>query len=107
MNKNMIQNTKTEVPSGINLNDKDYMNSLLSTLKELAKNYTVVLTEASNEKLYKEYKKAFDNIITMQRETYELMFKNGWYSLEQAEKTKIDNKYKMFCQELNDLNTEE
>ena len=107
MNKNIIQNTKTEVPSGICLNDKDYMNSLLSTLKELAKNYTVALTEASNEKLYKEYKKIFDNIITMQRETYELMFKNGWYAIEQADKTKIDNKFKIICQEFNDLHTEE
>ena len=46
---NVIKNPKIEVSTGISLNEKDYMNSLLSMLKECAKNYTVALTEASNE----------------------------------------------------------
>ena len=48
------------------LNDKDYISSLLSTLKQLVKNYAVSLTEASNETLYGEYKEMFDtySIIT-------------------------------------------
>ena len=60
---NQIQNIKTEVPSGIKLNDKDYLNSLLSCLKERVKNYSVVLTEASNENLYNAYKTMFDKYI--------------------------------------------
>ena len=55
MNNNEIKNEKVEVPTGISLNDKDYLNSLLSTLKEITKNYTISLTEASNEVLYNEY----------------------------------------------------
>ena len=35
---NSISNPKTEVPKGTSLNDKDYMNSLLGTLKEIVKN---------------------------------------------------------------------
>ena len=48
MNNNKISNPKKEVPTGISLNDQDYMTILLSHLKELTKNYAVALTEASN-----------------------------------------------------------
>ena len=47
MNNNEIKNIKVDVPTGISLNDKDYLNSLLSSLKEMSKNYTLSLTEAS------------------------------------------------------------
>ena len=49
---NSISNPKIEVPSGMNLNDKDYISNLLSDLKCMEKNFAVVLTEASNEELY-------------------------------------------------------
>lgn len=104
---NIIKNKKEEVSNGIELNDKDYLNSINSTLKEMAKNYSVVLTEASNENLFKVYKKIFDNIITMQRQTFELIFENGWYILEKAEKNKINNKFSTLNQEFIDLNNQE
>lgn len=104
MDNNMISNPKTEVPSGKSLNDKDYMNCLLSSLKEMVKNYAVALTEASNENLYNSYKSMFDNYSKLQREVYELMFRNGWYSLEKAEMQKISNKLQMLNQEISDLN---
>jgi len=107
VSKNVVQNTKTEVPNGTSLNDKDYMNSLLSCLKEMVKNYATVLTEASNEDLYKRHKKIFDSLITLQRETYELMFENGWYSIEKSTKEKIRTKYNMLCTELNNLGKED
>ena len=102
-----ICNSMVEVSKGIELNDKDYLNSINSTLKEMAKNYSVVLTEASNENLFKVYKKIFDNIITMQRQTFELIFENGWYILEKAEKNKINNKFSTLNQEFIDLNNQE
>lgn len=104
MNQNQIKNPKVEVPTGVNMNDKDYMNSLLSCLKEMSKNYTVALTEASNEALYQEYKNMFDTYSSMQREVYELMFRKGWYTLEEAEGAKVGNKYQMLSQEFTDLN---
>ena len=55
-NSNKICNPKTSVPTGKSLNDKDYLNCLLSTLKEMVKNYSVALTEASNKNLYNNYK---------------------------------------------------
>ena len=102
---NKIENEEVMVQSGKSFNDKDYMNSLLSTLKELVKNYAVGLTEASNECLYLKYKEMFDVYSSMQREVYESMFERGWYKLEKAEDNKISEKYNMLSQELNKLNS--
>ena len=103
MNNNEIKNPKTEVPSGIKLNDKDYMNSLLSTLKEMVKGYAVVLTEASNETLYQKYKEMFDIYCNLQREVYELMFRKGWYTVEKAGANKVNQKFQTLNQEYNTL----
>ena len=104
MNSEKIQNTKVEVPKGKNLNCKDYMNMLLTILKEEVKNYAIVLTEASNDYLYNEYKNIFDTLIEMQRETFNIMFRNGWYKLETAPTNKMNEKYNELNQELIDLN---
>ena len=92
---NKILNPKTEVSKGINLNDKDYINELLSCLKEMEKNLTIAKTEASNENLYNEYKQICEEISSLGRRTYEIMFKNGWYELEEAQNEKITEKYKI------------
>lgn len=103
MDNNKISNPKTEVPTGKALNDKDYISCLLSSLKDIVKNYAVALTEASNEKLYNSYKAMFDSYSSLQREVYELMFRKGWYSLEKAEIQKISSKVQMLSQEVSDL----
>lgn len=100
---NKISNEKVPVEGGIELNDKDYINSVLSTLKELVKNYAVSLTEASNEVLYSKYKAMFDEYSSLQREVYEVMFRFGWYELEKSDTNKIDEKYNMLNQEFTKL----
>lgn len=102
---NQIKNEKVNVPTGKTLNDKDYMNSLLSSLKEIVKNYATALTEASNEFLYNEYKNMFDIYSKLQRDVYELMFRKGWYVLEVAEQNKINSKFQTLSQEFTDLNS--
>jgi len=103
MNK-IITNTKKEVSSGIDLNEKDYLTHFLCMLKDLEKNMAIALTEASNEKLYEAYKKMFDTISEFQRQAYELMFKYGWYSMETVSETKIDTVLKNLSTELDSLN---
>lgn len=102
---NQISNPKVEVPTGISCNDKDYINSLLSCLKEMSKNYVMAMTEASNESLYEKHKQVFLNLIALQREVYELMFRKGWYAIEKAEGQKIGQKSQMLTQEYQDLNS--
>ena len=103
MNNNKISNPRTEVPSGIKENDKDYLNNCLSLLKDMEKNYTISLTEASNEILFAKYEEMFNKIKTFQRDTFELAFRKGWYSLEKAEENKITSKYNMLNEEFNNL----
>lgn len=100
---NQISNPKVEVPKGMNLNDKDYLNSCLSLLKDMEKNYTVALTEASNETLFVKYEEMFNKIKSLQREVFELAFRKGWYVLEKAETNKITNKYNTLNEEFTGL----
>lgn len=104
MNNNQIFNPKKEVPSGLTLNEKDYINELLSCLKDMEKNYVVAMIESSNEILYNKFYNMFVELANLERETYELMFKNGWYCLEKAETKKINQKYQKLNQELQSLN---
>ena len=103
MNNNKICNPKVEVPKGINLNDKDYLTILLTCLKDMEKNYVIALTEASNENLYSKYMEIFNSLSYLQREVYEMMFRNGWYQLEKAEETKVSQKCQTLNQEYNEL----
>ena len=103
MNNNQIANPKVEMPTGINLNDKDYITCLITTLKEMSKGYTIAMTEASCESLYNVYKDIFDSIISLQRDVYELMFRKGWYVLEKSEVMKINNKFSTLSTEYQDL----
>ena len=100
---NQISNQKVEVPNGTGLNDKDYITSLILCLKEMSKNYVIAMTEASNEALYEKYSIIFNQIINLQRETYEVMFRKGWYALEKADTNKVSSKHQMLTQELNSL----
>lgn len=104
MDNNKISNPKTEVPAGKQPNDKDYLGSLLSCLKELEKNYVTAMTEASNEVIYNKFHSMFMEFSAMQREVYELMFRKGWYCLEKAEAQKISQKAQTLNQELQSLN---
>ena len=103
MNNNKISNQKVQVSETAQMNDKNYLSSMLEIEKAMVKNYAVLLTEASNEDLYVDYHDMFDDISYMQRQIYNLMFKKGWYSIEVAEDTKINEKLGMLEQELPQL----
>ena len=102
-----IENTKVEGPKGIEINDKDITNIVLTCLKNFSKNYVVSLTEASNDNLYNVYKKQFDELSKLQREAFEVVFRNGWYTLEEADGAKVGEKYNQLLQCYEDLDVEE
>lgn len=101
-----INNPEVEVPTGVELNDKDVVNSLLSTLKTLVKNYSIAMTEASNDFLYEEYKTIFEKVADLQRETFTVLFRNGWYVLEEADGAKVGEKYNTLAQSFDELDEE-
>ena len=107
MNDNKISNPKTEVPQTKEMNDKDYITTMLSFEKAMVKNYAVALTEASNNELYEDYYDMFSDVCSLQRQIYNLMFKKGWYCLETAEESKITQKLNTLEQEFPQLEINE
>lgn len=87
-----IENPKTEVLETKELNDRDYMNSILECLKNMSNNFSIALNECSNDTMYEEVFTMFTDTKDMAREAYNLMFQNGWYSLEEAEANKVMSK---------------
>ena len=100
---NKVSNAKTEVPLNSNLNDMDYMNILLEDEKNLTNNLNTSLNEASNEILYTKLKEIYDKVRLFQRKIFETSFSLGWYELEKAEQTKIDEKSSTNKTKLNEL----
>ena len=98
-----IANQKVEVPTGTALNEKDYSMLLLTNLKNLEKNYSQAMTEASNEWLYQLHRDVFLDIADLQRSVYEAMFLKGWYTLENVSQTKLDEAYNNIENDYNDL----
>ena len=101
--QNMVQNPETEVLKTEQMNNRDYLNDILETEKNMSVNMTIFLNEASNEKLYDELFDIFKDIKQSQRTLYECMFKNGWYSLEKAEEQKITKTYNKLEQKYQEL----
>lgn len=103
--ENIIENQKTEVPATQQMNDRDYINDVLETEKNMSVNMAIALNEASNEKLYEELEDIFEDIKERQRELYECMFQKGWYSLEKAEEQKITKTYNKLEQKYQESQT--
>lgn len=72
---NKIENKKVEVPQTKEMNDKDYITTMLTIEKAMVKDYATALTEASNNDLYNDYLEMFNDVSTLQRDIYNLMFK--------------------------------
>ena len=93
MDSQKVECPMTEVPSTKEMTDKDILNDVLLSLKNVSNNYSIAIDEMSNQELFKEIYQIFNETKTKAREAYELAFSNGWYTLEKAETTKIDEAY--------------
>lgn len=89
-----IKNEETKIKKDTNLNDIDILNDTLLSFKFLTDNYSIALNEASNKWIYETYKTIFDEISKAQQCLFQLSFEKGWYILEEAEKTKINEALK-------------
>jgi len=98
-----IQNEMTEVPTGIEMNDENYMKDVLNTLKALSTTMGTFATEASHDDLSFKIDSMIGDLKMSQRKIFELLFANGWYTLEEAPKSKIDEKYTELSKKYDDL----
>ncbi|MDN4072480.1 spore coat protein [Fictibacillus terranigra] len=88
-NQNKIQNPESPVPKTPQMNDRDFLNDILSYEKYMTASYSTAMNEASHDALYQEIHSIFDETKNMQRELYSLMFQKGWYSLTPEQPQKL------------------
>lgn len=100
---NTVKNPKTEIPQTSEMNDRDFLNDVLESEKNLSNNLAIALNEASNETFFQDILDMFIESKKMARQLYNLMFQNGWYTLEKAEQQKIDQKVTELTPRLNEL----
>lgn len=98
-----IQNEETKIKKDTTFNDIDILNDTLLTFKFLVDNYAIALNEASNKWIYNTYKEIFNELSKTQTILFELAFKKGWYKLEEAEKTKINETIKEYTKKQKEL----
>jgi len=86
----------TQVQQGPQMNDRDFTNDLLATEKYLTTAYSTALNEASHQTLYQDILTVLTETQQAQRDLYNFMFQNGWYTLEAADTQKLQQSYQKF-----------
>lgn len=99
-----LKNIKTPVKKGYMMNDEDILNDLLISYKHLVSSYAIALNEASNKNIYKLFLEVLTNSSKIQADLFDISFKKGWYNIETADETKIENAYNKFNKCLSDIN---
>ena len=85
--------------------DQDYINYLLSLLKDLEKQYCLMMMESSNDWLYQLYRDFLLDISCLERKVYHTLFVNGWYLLEKVEQNILKEKYQLYFRQYKKLST--
>lgn len=71
------------------MNDQIIMENYLLVLKSTVEVYVHGTLESSNNRVRKLLKNNLNDIMTSQADTYDLMTKYGWYTVNNIETTKI------------------
>lgn len=100
-NKIKCEETKQEKTKC--MTDRDFLNDILSSEKDITSNTATSITEASNRNLASLFLDFFDIAEELQREAYELAWNNGWYTLEEAEAKKIKEEVKNLTKRMDEL----
>lgn len=100
---NKVTNPKTPVEESFKMNDCDYLADILNTTKAIAHMESIAICEASHSSLNQEIHMMFDETEQRARKLFNLMFQNGWYPLEKADSTKINELITTFNQKLGQL----
>lgn len=73
------------------MNDQLIMDNYLLVLKSTVEVYVHGTLESSNERVRNTLKDNLNDIMTSQADTYDLMTKNGWYSVSNVNSNMISN----------------
>ncbi|PJN88498.1 spore coat protein [Bacillus sp. mrc49] len=95
-NQNKVQNPETPVAKTPQMNDRDFINDMLTTEKYFCNSLSVSLHEMSNQILFQDIFSISKENQEMQRELYNIMFEKGWYGLEKAQPDSLSQSYQQF-----------
>lgn len=99
MNQNQqqsIQNPETKIQKTPEMNERDFINDILTMEKYMTSSYITFLHEASHTSLYEDIHTIFNETQNAQRELYNTMFQKGWYKIEPADQQKLQQSYQQF-----------
>lgn len=95
---------EVSVPQELEMNDRDLLNDILYSQKQITVNTITALTETSNIVLHDEIEKIFEDVEKLQRKSFELAWNKGWYTLEEVGVTKIKESLTNLNTKLEELN---
>ena len=96
MPKMTVNNAKEKVLNKNSFNDEDIMQDVLGNIKYLSTLYGTFNQEASNKELLSKLEPISKKVSDLARDTFNLMFEKGWYSLEAIDKNKIKTEHTKF-----------
>lgn len=91
-----VQNPSAPFQQTPQMNERDFINDILTTEKYFSHSYSVAINEMSHQALFQDISNIANETQMMQREIYNLMFQKGWYSLEQAPLEGLAQSYQQF-----------
>ena len=83
--------------------EQDNIMILLELEKNIVKNYSTAITEASNDELTNSFTKLFNDSKQAQREIFNYTLSKGWYNLETAPQDKIKQKQQKLSTKLSNI----
>ena len=102
---NKIENVKQPVlPNDNSFNDEDILQDVLASLKHLSLLYSNCKGEASNKQLESKIDSICKEVGQMARDSFNLLFEKGWYSLEKEAPQKISQEINKFSSKKAALN---
>ena len=98
-----VNNEKQKIENPEQFNDLDILQDLLNDEKNISNNLSIALNEMSNVSLYDNIFSFLEDSKDTARVLFDLMFKKGWYTIETATKTKIEEEKTKREQKLKEL----
>jgi spore coat protein CotF len=81
---------------GPEMNDRDFINDILSFEKYLTNGYNVGLNEMQNPKLHQDVNNILNTTHNNQWDAFNLMFQKGWYKMKAADSQEISSTHTQF-----------
>jgi spore coat protein CotF len=92
----MPQTGQLPTVKGPQMNDRDWINDIMSYEKYLTNGYNTGLNEAQNPQLHQTVQAILNDVHQSQVQLFDCMFQKGWYKMKAADQQEISQAYTQF-----------